>query len=340
MTTYNWPFHGPNKITCPFGKKGTAWKCGYHAGLDLVSVAAGGDGLVHPVAPGTVLKTGYSAAYGNYVSVAHPDGYLSLYAHLTFCLVAAGAPVTCDSALGYEGATGNAAGRHLHLEIHKGGYVYPATIDPEAFISERMEKNNMSTYCELPLIHALTIPPECFKVLPWKKGKRTTAIQNYACFPFQASGTVPVGNVIADGVRLSENPALSTLWVDSDGAVGFGKTPPANVMQAVSGFPLLADGREYTLEEVLAEGWDTSPLYPTTHAVLGLGYDGLIHHYVFTSVKSGAAASFAEILGIARQLGLRYAVLGDGGGSTILDVDGKNKIASEGSRQLAALIKF
>lgn len=340
MTTYNYPFHGPYKITCPFGKKGTAWKCGYHAGLDLVSVAAGGDGLVHPVACGTVLKTGYSAAYGNYVSVRHPDGYLSLYAHLTFCLVAAGTPVTSDSALGYEGATGNVSGRHLHLEIHKGDYVYPATIDPAAFLCEKMEENTMSTYCELPILHALTFPPKRFQVLSWKKSKRTTAIKNYACFPFQASGTVPVGNVIADGVRLSENPDLTTLWVDASGAVGFGKTPPEGAQEAVSGFPLIADKKEYTLEEVLSEGWDTSPLYPTTHSVLGCGYDGLMHYYVFTSVQSGAAASFAEILGIVSQLGLRYALLGDGGGSTILDVGGENKIASEGSRQLAALIKF
>lgn len=340
MIIYQYPFREPYKITCPFGKKGTSWKCGYHSGLDLVSVAAGGDGLVHPVAAGTVLKTGYSAAYGNYVSVQHPDGYLSLYAHLTFCLAAAGTLVTCDSALGYEGATGNAVGRHLHLELHKGDYVYPAVIDPEAFLTEKMEKNTMSTYCELPLIHAVAIPPARLKVLSWKKGKRTSSIKNYACFPFQASGTVPVGNVIANGVKLSANPDLTTLWVDDTGAVGFGKTPPEGAREAVSGFPLIADEKEYTLEEVLSEGWDTSPLYATTHSVLGYGYDGLIHYYVFTSAKSGAQASFAEILGIVRQLGLRYALLGDGGGSTILDVGGENKIASEGSRQLAALIKF
>jgi len=144
MATYGWPFHGPYKITCPYGKKGSAWKCGYHAGLDLVSVAAGGDGLVHPIAEGTVRKTGYSAAYGNFVMVTHPDGYLSLYAHLTFCLVAAGAPVTRDSALGCEGMTGNSAGRHLHLEVHEGAYQYPATIDPAAFIVERMEDDTVT----------------------------------------------------------------------------------------------------------------------------------------------------------------------------------------------------
>ena len=340
MTTYNWPFHGPYKITCAYGMKGTAWKCGYHSGLDMVSVAAGGDGLVHPVAAGTVLKTGYSAAYGNYVSVSHPDGYLSLYAHLTFCLVTAGAAVTMDSALGYEGATGNASGRHLHLEVHEGAYIYPATIDPAQFIEERMEEKALSTFCKLPVLHAVAIPPQNFKVLAWKKGKRATAIENYACFPFQASGTVPVGNVIADGVRLAKNSALSTLWVDAAGTVGFGKEPPEGAKQAVSGFPLVADGKVYTLDEVLAEGWDTSPLYATTHALLGLGGDSLLHYYVFTSLQTGAAASFAEISDIAQHLGLKYALLGDGGGSTILDFGGTNKVASAGDRLLAALIQF
>ena len=340
MITYGWPFSGPYKVTCAFGIKGTSWKCGYHSGLDIVSIAAGGDGIVHPIADGTVLKTGYSAAYGNYVSVAHPDGFISLYAHVTFCLVAAGAPVTRESALGYEGATGNVTGRHLHLEVHKGAYVYPSTIDPAAFLKEKIEENTLPTYYELPALHAVAIPPERFKVLSWKKGKRSATIKNYACFPFQASGSCPVGNIIADGVHLAENPALSTLWVEEGGVVGFGKEPPASARQAVSGFPLLEDGREYTLEEVLAEGWDTSPLYATTHSLLGLGGDGLLHYYVFTSEKSGAAASFSEIVDIARQLGLKHALLGDGGGSTILDIGGTNKIASEGNRQLSTLIKF
>ncbi|HWP80336.1 MAG TPA: peptidoglycan DD-metalloendopeptidase family protein [Candidatus Acidoferrum sp.] len=344
MTTYNWPFKEPYAVTCPFGKKGAAWKCGYHSGLDLVSRAAGGDGLVHPIAAGTVLRAAASAAYGNYVSVQHPDGCLSLYAHLSACLVKEGQPVTRDTALGREGATGAATGPHLHLEIHKGAYRYPATVDPAAFIAEKMEEKMevkvMSTYCELPVLHAIAIPPERFKVLDWRKGKRTTAIQNYACFPFQASGAVPVGNVIADGAPLAKGGAFSTIWLDAALAVGFGKTPPAGVRQAVSGLPLLTDGRRATLQEALSEGWDTSPLYPTTHAILGVGGDGLLRYYVFASKKSGAAASYAEIQDCAGSLGLRHALLGDGGGSTILDFGGKNKIVSEGNRQLAALITF
>lgn len=44
-----------------------------------------------------------------------------------------------DVALGVEGATGNATGKHLHIEVHKGAYSYPASIDPLEFIKERIE---------------------------------------------------------------------------------------------------------------------------------------------------------------------------------------------------------
>ena len=35
------------------------------------------------------------------------------------------------------GNTGNSYGAHLHLEIHKGSYKYPATIDPQGFLDAR-----------------------------------------------------------------------------------------------------------------------------------------------------------------------------------------------------------
>lgn len=339
MTAYGWPFDQPFKMTCAFGVKGTAWKAGYHSGLDLVSKAAGGTGEVRPVAAGTVLRAAASAAYGNYVSVTHPDGYISLYAHLATVRVKEGDPVGRETVLGEEGDTGNVTGRHLHLEVHAGAYVYPATIDPADFIKTQMEAQTME-YNKQPTMHAVTTTPAEFGVIKWCKGKRTTEIQNYACGPFQASGTVPVGNVVASSVWLARNPALSTIWVTKDNIVGFGKTPPANVRDAVSGLPLLADGRRFTLKEAIAQGWDTSPLYATTHALLGLGGDGNIHYFVFTSLLSGAAASWKEIQDTAAQLGMRYALLLDGGGSTILDVDGVNKIASAGNRQLAAILVF
>ncbi|MBQ3076270.1 MAG: peptidoglycan DD-metalloendopeptidase family protein [Clostridia bacterium] len=134
---YQYPFREPWSVTLPYGVKGAAWKAGFHSGLDLVSRAAGGDGAVRPVAPGTVIRaqTGH-ASYGNYVTLRHPDGMLSLYAHLDTLAVRAGDAVDYDSRLGTEGATGNVTGRHLHLELHRGEYLYPSPVDPEAFLEE------------------------------------------------------------------------------------------------------------------------------------------------------------------------------------------------------------
>ena len=136
---YQYPFQKPYRIGTPFGQKGTLWKSGYHSGLDLISFAAGGDGKVYPVAPGKVIRRVMGdVSYGNYVTVQHEDGMLSLYAHLKSIAVTLGQAVAYDTQLGVEGATGNVTGAHLHLELHEKQYHYPATIDPAAFLDARL----------------------------------------------------------------------------------------------------------------------------------------------------------------------------------------------------------
>ena len=119
-----------------YGAVGKLWKAGWHSGQDFISIADGGDGLVYPLYAGHVQKVGRSGSYGNCVYVKHADGYLTLYAHLRTVYVQPGPKVNEDTVLGVEGATGNVTGRHLHLEVHKGEYRYPAGIDPLQFIRE------------------------------------------------------------------------------------------------------------------------------------------------------------------------------------------------------------
>lgn len=126
------------RLGTPYGRPGSYWKCGYHSGVDFVSIAAGGDGLVYPISKGVVSKISTTGSYGNCVYVTHPNGYVSLYAHLKIIYVKKNMPVTEKTALGVEGATGNVTGRHLHLEVHKGAYHYPSQIDPLKFIKERL----------------------------------------------------------------------------------------------------------------------------------------------------------------------------------------------------------
>lgn len=128
------------KLGTRFGAKGTLWRCGYHSGQDFMSAGYGGDGLIHPIYGGKVLKISRSGSYGNCVYIKHPDGYISLYAHLKTVYVKSGMTVTEQTALGVEGATGNVTGRHLHLEVHKGAYHYPSGIDPLEFIKHGLEE--------------------------------------------------------------------------------------------------------------------------------------------------------------------------------------------------------
>lgn len=120
---YDYPFKGRFKVTCPFGRKG-AWQCGWHIGTDAVGLD---DKAVRAIADGVVESVNaLGKSYGNHVCIRHKDGKVSLYAHLSRVSVKAGQKVCRGDLLGIMGATGNATGAHLHLELHEGRYRYPA----------------------------------------------------------------------------------------------------------------------------------------------------------------------------------------------------------------------
>ena len=117
------PYNGRCKITTLFGKKG-AWACGWHIGVDMVGLT---DKNVRAIADGTVTGLNvHGSSYGNSVEIKHADGKVSFYAHLKTVKVRKGQSVKAGDEIGVEGATGNATGSHLHLEIHQGAYKYPA----------------------------------------------------------------------------------------------------------------------------------------------------------------------------------------------------------------------
>lgn len=134
-----------------YGQKGKYWKSGFHSGLDLLSANYGGDGRIYPLYDGWVLKITNQGAYGNCVYISHPDGYITLYAHMKRVDVKVGQSVNEHTVLGVEGATGNVTGKHLHIEVHKGIYHYPASIDPLTFIKTRMEAEEMEKKIKLVL---------------------------------------------------------------------------------------------------------------------------------------------------------------------------------------------
>lgn len=59
------------------------------------------------------------SGYGNHIRILHKDGYISIHAHLSEISVKSGEFVRRHQKIGVEGATGYAAYRHLHWDIHK-----------------------------------------------------------------------------------------------------------------------------------------------------------------------------------------------------------------------------
>ena len=102
----------------------------FHTGIDIVGPE---NTPVHAAADGVVLLAnpsqdgqGHYTGYGNYVVIAHPDGFVTLYGHLNAFAVKAGDVVHQGQIIGQEGSTGMSTGPHVHFEIrHNGDWVDP-----------------------------------------------------------------------------------------------------------------------------------------------------------------------------------------------------------------------
>ena len=69
---------------------------------------------------GTVVFAGWGKSYGNYVQIEHPNGYHTVYAHLSSISVSSGQQVSTGTVLGKMGTTGRSTGIHLHFEVRTG----------------------------------------------------------------------------------------------------------------------------------------------------------------------------------------------------------------------------
>lgn len=101
-----------------------------HPGIDI-AVPVGS--MVRASGGGTILQTGEHEAYGRFVLIEHPEGYQSMYGHLSRIVVVQGAPVRAGEVIGRSGDTGRSSAPHLHFEIrHNGVSIDPGTMVKEA----------------------------------------------------------------------------------------------------------------------------------------------------------------------------------------------------------------
>ena len=101
----------------------------YPGGID--SASRTGDKNVYAAADGTVVKTGFNSANGNYVIIKHKlsgTTVYSFYAHLKSISASSGKNISKGTKIGVFGNTGSgSAGTHLHFAItdklsNNGGY--------------------------------------------------------------------------------------------------------------------------------------------------------------------------------------------------------------------------
>ena len=99
----------------------------FHTGVDF---AAPQGTPIYAIASGTVTSAYYNTANGYMVTIAHGNGYGSLYGHMTHFIVSSGQSVSQGQVIGYVGATGWSTGPHLHFEIHVNGN----TVNPMEYV--------------------------------------------------------------------------------------------------------------------------------------------------------------------------------------------------------------
>lgn len=89
-----------------------------HSGVDF---AAGYGSPVAAAADGQVVGAGRAGGYGRQVRVAHGNGVVTTYSHLSGFAAAPGAPVRQGQVIGYVGSSGVSTGAHLHFEVRVNG---------------------------------------------------------------------------------------------------------------------------------------------------------------------------------------------------------------------------
>lgn len=98
----------------------------YHTGIDL---ACPEGTPIRAAMNGTVAFVGWSNVFGNYIIVNHPNGYQTLYGHMSASRVKKGQSVTQATVIGLVGSTGYSTGAHLHFTVYKNGrLVNPSSV--------------------------------------------------------------------------------------------------------------------------------------------------------------------------------------------------------------------
>jgi murein DD-endopeptidase MepM/ murein hydrolase activator NlpD len=110
----HWPLDDPGYITRGQVGSGTADES--HPGIDI-AIPVGS--LVRAAGGGTVLQAGSDSVYGFFVLLEHPEGYRTMYGHLSRVAVTQGTVIAAGEVIGLSGNSGRSSAPHLHFEIRQ-----------------------------------------------------------------------------------------------------------------------------------------------------------------------------------------------------------------------------
>ena len=112
---------------------GYGWRWGrMHKGIDVANNV--GTPIVAAKEGRVVFAGWHEGGYGYLVTLAHPDGSRSLYAHNSRLLVKVGQEVEQGQSIAQMGSTGRSTGPHLHFEIHPASQ---GAVNPLQFLPPR-----------------------------------------------------------------------------------------------------------------------------------------------------------------------------------------------------------
>jgi len=89
-------------------------------GFNGVDIATACGTPIYAAADGEVITadgSGWNGGYGKFVKIRHPNGVITLYAHMSKILVTMNENVVKDQIIGLVGTTGRSTGCHLHFEV-------------------------------------------------------------------------------------------------------------------------------------------------------------------------------------------------------------------------------
>lgn len=119
------------RVSQGWGKSRIKYAAGRHTGIDF---GVGVGTSVRSAANGVVVFAGRGGAYGNMIEVRHPDGYTTLYGHLSGYNVKPGQRVKAGTQIGRSGNTGRSTGAHLHFEVRARDR-YGGDVNPYSWLS-------------------------------------------------------------------------------------------------------------------------------------------------------------------------------------------------------------